>query len=160
MSTLNTMLFARSLTPPPKSQKKAPPATQTPPNLDLNTVTNPLTAHAIPAPRTHCRAFLRGHDLRAGTNPASRPSRTPFSIHQPLSHGLSSLSSLNSHISARTFPRRLRLHLPTTTILHATHRTRGARRYQRGAGLCGIISIRDHRCSGLYSPPACPTSSC
>jgi hypothetical protein len=140
-------------------KKIPPPATRTAHNLDLNTVTIPFTAHDTPAPGNHCRVFLRGHALYALTNPAGKPRRTRYSLHQPLSHGLSSLSSLNSHISAKTFPRRPRPHLSTTTITHPTHRTRGARRHHRCSGLCRIVTTREHRCSGLYSPPASPTSS-
>jgi hypothetical protein len=143
-----------SFAPRAKPQKNPPPATLTAHNLDLNTVTIPFTAQAVAAPGSHCRVFLRGHNLYALTNLASRPRRTPHSLHQPAAHRVSSLSSLNSHISAKTFPRRPLPHLPTTTITHATHMTLGARRRHRDTGLYGIITLRDHRCPGLISPPA------
>jgi hypothetical protein len=135
-------------------KKNPPPATLTAHNLDLNTVTNPFTAHAVAAAGSHCRVFLRGHNLYALTNPASGPHRTPHFPHQSPSHRVSSLSSLNSHISAKTFPRRPPSHLPTTTIAHATHMTLGPRRRHRGTAPYGIITLRDHRCHGLLSPPA------
>jgi hypothetical protein len=79
--------------------------------------------HSLHGP-CHCRVFFRGHALYALTNPAGKPRRTRYSLHQPLSHGLSSLSSLNSHISAKTLPRRPRPHLSTTTILSDRASTR------------------------------------
>jgi hypothetical protein len=107
----------------PIPSKKTPRVTLTAHNLDLNTVTIPFTVDSVAAAGSRYHVFLRGQNPYALTNLASRPHRTPHSPHQPLPHRLSSLSSLNSHISAKSFPRRRLPHLRTTTITHATHMT-------------------------------------
>jgi hypothetical protein len=122
--TNSSRLFFLRMASVHHAKKSPPPATQTAHNLDLSTVTIPFTAHATPAPGNHCRVFLRGHALYALTNPARKPRRARYSLCQPLSHGLSSLSSLNSHISAKTVPRRPRPHLSTTTIFSDRASTR------------------------------------
>jgi hypothetical protein len=93
--------------------KKTPRVTLTAHNLDPTTVTIPFTTQSVTATDSHSRVLLRGQNPCALANLASWSHRIQHSLRQPPAHRLSSLCSLNPHISAKSFPRQRPPHRPT-----------------------------------------------
>ena len=118
-------------------------------NLHLISVTLPSTAHSSAAACSHCRVFPRERNSQASTQRVRRPS-----------HRYSSHSSLSSHIFPNGFfdpatstPQNNRhLQPQPADPPHQSHHL--------FAHPCGIITLRDHRCHGVLSPPAPQKITC
>jgi hypothetical protein len=119
--------------------------TQTPHNLDPNTVTIPFTAPPVAMAGSHCRVFLRGQNLCARTNLATRPYHTPHSLREPPAHRLSSLIRTFLRKSPRAGGRQASEPVPSL----ATHVNLSTCRRIRNTGQHGIIPRKDHRCPGF-----------
>jgi hypothetical protein len=142
---------ARPTTAPTAETQKIfqPCASGNPLNLHQRHVNIAYTAHSSAAATSHCPVFPRGRNPHASTDPARRS----HCLHRPSYHRLSALSALSAHVFTRLLSRRP-ARRRTTTVAHGSQITLDTQRHPHYAGLYRIGPIRDHRCLGLYSPPA------
>jgi peptide chain release factor 2 len=116
------------------------------------------TAHSNAAASSHRSVFLRGRNPHASTKLARCPkNRAMLYLHRPPAGRLSALSA---HVFLQKLLSAFVHHAPEQPPSPHRHVTHHPRRHPPDPHPCGIITLGDHRCHGVLSPPAPQKITC